>query len=114
MVVVAREREAKGRNASSCHVYITSLRHSAKRMASYVRGHWGVENGLHWCLDVSFREDQSRTRSGHAGANLGMVRRVALSLLKRAGTEGSMKARRMKAGWDDDYLLQVLQGITAK
>ena len=82
-------------------------------MAGYIRGHWGIENGLHWCLDVSFREDESRTGSGHAGANLGMLRRVAVSLLKRAGTKGSIQTRRMKAGWDDDYLLQVLQGITA-
>ena len=93
--------------------YITSLRCGAKKLAGYVRGHWGFENGLHWVLDVSFREDDSRTRAGQAAANLAMLRRVAVSLLRRAGTKGSIKARRMKAGWDDDYLLQVLQGITA-
>jgi hypothetical protein len=69
---------------------------------------------LHWVLDVAFREDESRTREGHAGANLGMLRRVALSRLKRAGTKGSIQTRRMKAAWDNDYLLKVLQGITAK
>jgi len=63
---------------------------------------------------VSFREDDSRTRSGHVAANLAMLRRVALSLLKRSGTKGSLKARRMKAGWDNDYLRQVLHGISTK
>jgi predicted transposase YbfD/YdcC len=81
---------------------------SAAELARYIRGHWSVENGLHWCLDVSFREDDSRTRVGHAGANLALVRRIALSLLKRAGTKGSIQTRRMKAAWDDDYLLKVL------
>ena len=66
---------------------------------------------MHWVLDVSFREDDSRTRAGHAAANLGLLRRVAVSLLKRAGTRGSIQTRRMKAGWDDEFLLTVLQGI---
>ena len=69
---------------------------------------------MHWCLDIAFREDQSRTRVGHAAANLALVRRVALSLLKRAGTRGSIQTRRMRAAWDDDYMLQALQGITAE
>lgn len=64
-------------------------------------------------LDVSFREDDSRTRAGHAAANLGLLRRVAVSLLKRADTKNSIRTRRLKAGWDDDYLLRVVQGITA-
>lgn len=115
VALVCRERQVRGaQNVSSSHYYLTSLRCGAKKLAGYIRGHWGIENGLHWCLDVSFREDESRSRSGHAAANLGMLRRVALSLLKRAGTKGSIKARRMKAGWDDDYLLQVLQEITGK
>jgi len=113
VVVVGREREVGGRNASTCHFYLTSLRASAAELGGYIRGHWGIENGLHWCLDIAFREDDSRARAGHAGANLGMVRRVALSLLKRADTKGSIQTRRMKAAWDDDYMLKVLQGITA-
>jgi hypothetical protein len=70
-----------------------------------------IENGLHWVLDVAFREDESRTRAGHAGANLGLPRRVAVSLLKRAGDRGSIQTRRLRAGWDDEFLLRVLQGI---
>jgi predicted transposase YbfD/YdcC len=115
VVLVCRERRVKGgTNASAARYYITSLRCGAEALAGYIRNHWGIENGLHWALDVSFREDDSRTRAGQAGANLGMLRRAAVSLLKRAGTKGSIKTRRMKAGWDDGYLLQVLQGITAE
>ena len=113
VVMVGRERVVGGKATSSAHFYITSSRHGARKLAGYIRGHWGIENGLHWCLDVAFREDESRARAGHAGANLAMVRRVALSLLKRADTKGSIQTRRMKAAWDDDYMLKVLQGITA-
>jgi predicted transposase YbfD/YdcC len=115
VALVCREREVKGqRNASTARYYLTSLRCGAAEVAGYIRNHWGIENALHWVLDVSFREDDSRTRSGHAAANLGLLRRVAVSLLRRTKTKGSIKTRRMKAGWDDDYLLQVLQGITAE
>ena len=114
VALVCRERQVKGRpNERGARYYITSLRVGAGVLAGYIRNHWGIENGLHWVLDVSFGEDDSRTRAGHAAANLGMLRRVAVSLLKRAGTKGSIKTRRMKAGWDDEYLLRVLQGITA-
>lgn len=111
VVVVGREREVAGRNASTAHYYLTSLRSSAAEMAGYVRGHWGVENGLHWCLDVSFREDANRTRDTNAGANLGMVRRVAASLLKQDAGKGSIKAKRLNAAWDLEYLGRVLQGF---
>lgn len=115
VVLVGRERQVGGAaNASTAHYYLTSLRASAEVLAGYIRNHWGIENGLHWVLDVSFREDESRTRAGHAGANLGTVRRVALSLLKRADTKGSIQTRRMKAAWDDDYMLKVLQEIECK
>ena len=68
---------------------------------------------LHWVLDVAFREDESRTQSGHAGENRSMVRRVALCLLKRPGKKGIMETRRLRASWDQEFLLQVLQGIPA-
>jgi predicted transposase YbfD/YdcC len=115
VALVCRECQVKGKkNEGAARYYITSLRVGASVLAGYIRGHWGIENGLHWVLDVAFREDDSRTRSGHAAANLGLLRRVAVSLLKRTKTKGSIKMRRMKAGWDDDYLLQVVQGITAE
>jgi predicted transposase YbfD/YdcC len=113
VVVVGREREVAGRNASTHHFYITSLRAGARTLAGLVRGHWGVENGLHWCLDVSFGEDANRTRDTNAGANLGVVRRAAASLLKQDPTRGSIKAKRLTAGWDNEYLRRVLQGFKA-
>ncbi|MBP3954200.1 ISAs1 family transposase [Gemmata sp. G18] len=115
VALVCRERSVSGARAeSTAHYYLTSLHVGADVLAGYIRNHWGIENGLHWVLDVSFREDESRARAGHAGANLGMLRRVAVSLLKCAGTKGSIQTRRMRAGWDDDYLLKVLQGINAE
>jgi predicted transposase YbfD/YdcC len=88
------------------------LRVGAAEVAGYIRNHWCIENGLHWCLDLAFREADSRARAGHAGANLGMIRRVALSLLKRTDTKGTIPTRRMKAAWDDNYLLKVLDALT--
>jgi len=86
---------------------------TAAQISGFIRSHWDVENGLHWVLDVAFREDESRTRSGPAGESLSMIRRVALCLLKRAGKKGGMETRRLRAGWDQEFLLQVLQGIPA-
>ena len=113
VVMVGRERAVGGKNTSTHHFYITSRRDSAEELAGYVRGHWGVENGLHWCLDVSFREDANRTRDANAGANLGVIRRVAVSLLKQDTAKGSIKAKRLNAALDHKYLLRVLQGSTA-
>jgi predicted transposase YbfD/YdcC len=111
VVQMGRERQVNGKNVSTVHYYLTSYAGTAAEISGFIRGHWDVENGLHWVLDVAFREDESRTRSGHAGENLSMIRRVALCLLKRAGKKGSMETRRLRAGWDQDFLLQVLQGI---
>jgi predicted transposase YbfD/YdcC len=111
VVMVGREREVGGVNTSTAHFSLSSLRTTAEVLAGYIRNHWGIENALHWCLDASFREDESRAGAGHAGANLGTVLRVALSLLKRADAKGSIQTRRMKAAWDDDYMLKVLQAI---
>jgi len=109
VVLVGREREAGGVSASTAHYYVTSLRGTAAELGRLIRRHWAVENELHWCLDVAFREDGQKT-AGHAGANLGLVRRVAASLLKQNPDKGSIKAKRLRAGWDDDFRLQVLQG----
>ena len=74
-----------------------------------IRSHWGIENKVHWVLDVVFREDQSRVRAGHAAENLGWLRRVALALLKQDGGPDSIKGKRLKAGWDNDFLEKVLR-----
>ena len=108
-----RVRESGGERAETTQYYLSSHAGSAAEMAGFVRGHWGIENGLHGVLDVVFGEDDSRVREGHAGANLAMLRRVAVSLLRRSPGKGTMPTKRLKAGWDDEFLLQVLQGITA-
>ena len=112
VVQVCRERVVGGVRTSTTHYYLTSYAGTAGELAGFVRGHWGIENGLHWVLDVAFREDQSRTRAGHAGANLGVLRRAAVSLLKQAAGRGSIQTRRLMAAWDDEFLLAVLQGIS--
>jgi predicted transposase YbfD/YdcC len=110
VVRVARRREVAGRSTTSTHYYISSHQGTASEMAGLIRGHWGIE-AMHWVLDVVFHEDQSRIKEGHAGENLALLRRVAVALLKRSPGKGSLVNKRLKAGWDDDFLLQVLQGI---
>ena len=88
--------------------FISSLRLVVKRFAGAVRGHWGIENTLHWCLDVTFREDESRLRDRHAADNVAWLKRFAISLLKQCQNKESIAMRRRMAGWNTDYLAQVL------
>ena len=88
--------------------FICSIRVSVKRFAHAVRGHWAIESTLHWCLDVTFREDESRLRNRHAANNLAWLRRFALSLLKQIDDKESIAMRRRMAGWNPEYLSQVL------
>jgi predicted transposase YbfD/YdcC len=111
VIQVGREREVKGRNSSTAHYYVSSHAGTAEELGAWIRGHWGIES-MHWVLDVAFREDDSRVRQGHAGANLAMLRKAALTLLKRAPGKRTTPTKRKKAGWDDNYLLQVLHGLT--
>ncbi len=113
VVSVLRERAANGVGTTTVHYYPSSHAGTAKAMGAFLRGHWGIENGLHWVLDVAFREDESRTSDLNAGANLAMLRRVAVSLLKRVKARGSIETRRLMAAWDDEFLLKVLQAIPA-
>jgi predicted transposase YbfD/YdcC len=89
--------------------YLSSLPVGAETFARAVRGHWGVENKLHWVLDVCFREDQSRARAGYAAENLATLRRLALNLLKRKKTKKrGIKGKQLNASWDHAYLLRLL------
>jgi len=89
--------------------YLSSLAVDVGKFARAVRGHWGVENSLHWCLDVQMGEDQSRARTGHAAENLATLRRLALNLLKRDKTKKrGLRGKQLNAGWDHDYLLHLL------
>ena len=89
--------------------HISSLPGQAQPLLATIRGHWGIENELHWCLDVAFREDDSRVRKGDGAENLAILRRLALNLLKREKTAKiGLKGKRLKAGWDNNYLIRVL------
>ena len=100
-----------GEVSSEQRFFLTSLPWDVVRFAQAVREHWGVENGLQWGLDVSFREDDCRMRQGHGAQNMAVLRHRALHLLRReSGHKRGIKARRKRAGWDRDYLFQVLTG----
>ena len=101
--LIGEHREVKSR------YYISSLPNDAKRLLEATRGHWGIENRVHWVLDIAFREDESRVRTGDAAENLATLRRMALNLLKHEITsKGGIAAKRKRAGWDEIYLLKVL------
>lgn len=92
--------------------YIASYKASAETMLNDSRSHWGVENGLHWSLDIAFREDDSRLRKDHSAQNFAALRHIALNLLKKESTlKIGIKNKRLKAGWDNNYLFKVLSGL---
>jgi predicted transposase YbfD/YdcC len=108
--MIEAERRIDGKAATlERRYYLLSLDGDVQRFATAVRGHWGIENQLHWCLDVAFAEDHCRIRSGHAPENMTLIRKIALNpLAKEASVKVGKKAKRLKAGWDNDYLLKVL------
>ena len=80
-------------------------------MVAAIRAHWAIENSLHWVLDVTFREDECRVRNRTAAQNFAMLRKIALDLIKQhSAARTSLKARRKKAAWDNEYMLQVISG----
>jgi predicted transposase YbfD/YdcC len=98
-----RTYQEKGIEKSEVRYFISSLKPYAKRMARAIRSHWGVENGLHWVLDMYFAEDRNRSRTGNAAANLALLRRWVISLLRQDITmKGSIEKKRLEAGWKDD------------
>jgi predicted transposase YbfD/YdcC len=101
-----------GKATNEVRDYISSLpvEPGAGAFAHAVRSHWGVENGCHWTLDVTFREDESRIREEHLRQNMAWLNRFSLSLLKQYPDRKSVAARRRCCGWSDDYLMQVLLG----
>lgn len=110
--VAIRERHVGAETEVASRFYIASRALSAQAFAHAVRGHWGIENQLHWQLDVTFGEDGSRLRKGHAAQNFSTLRRTALSLLKQESTcKNGIAIKRQKAGWDHHYLERVLTGV---
>lgn len=109
LCMAVRERDVNGETSTEAAYFISSLENHATTIAKSVREHWGIENGLHWCLDVAFREDQCRVRKDHAPENFGILRHMATNLLKQEKSlKGGMQTKRLKAAWDHDYLLKVL------
>ena len=92
--------------------FISSLDKNARCLLKAMRNHWGIENSLHWVLDIAFREDESRIRKENIAENFAILRHIALNLIKQEKTtKASIKGKRLKAGWDNDYLLKILSGL---
>jgi predicted transposase YbfD/YdcC len=110
LVMLRAERRIGNHRSVDMRYYISSLGNDAQVALHAARAHWGIENSLHWELDLAFREDESRVRKDHAPENFAILRHMALNLLKQEHSlKAGIKGKRHKAGWDRDYLLKVLQ-----
>jgi predicted transposase YbfD/YdcC len=108
IVMVESRRELADRTERELRFYITSLVADAKRMGETVRAHWGIENGLHWVMDMVFRDDECRIRKDHAPANFSTIKHMASNLLRRAPGKDSLRVKRKMAAWDDDFLASLI------
>mgnify|MGYP002067400094 CR=1 FL=1 len=107
--MVQSERQVNDKTTAETRFFIGSIGGDAQRFGWAVRNHWGIENGVHWCLDIAFREDESRVRDRQAANNLAVMRHIALNLLKKDTTvKGGIKTKRLVAGLDEDYLANLL------
>lgn len=111
MVLCKRSRTINGETSSETHYYITSSADDgAEKIGEAIRDHWGIENSLHWVLDIAFREDESRIRTGNAQRNLALLRKLALNVLKNDKTsKRGIKNRRLRAGWSNEYMSALLK-----
>jgi predicted transposase YbfD/YdcC len=104
-----RHHKATGKTEREIRYYITSLKPDAERLNRAIRQHWGIENKLHWVLDVGFNEDRCRKRAGHAAQNFSILNRIALNLLKQdKSSKRGIKGKRLNAAWNHPYLLKLL------
>jgi predicted transposase YbfD/YdcC len=111
IAMIEAERQLGDQTTVTRRYFISSLKGDAERLLKAVRGHWGIENKVHWVLDIAFREDDCRIRKGHGAENFAVLRHIALNLLRReTSAKRSIKGKRMKAALDEKYLLKVLVG----
>jgi len=111
LAMIVSERRIGEESEVQTHYFITSLENNAGKILNAKRSHWGVENSLHWVLDIAFNEDHSRVRKDNAPQNFAVLRHMALNLLKQEhSAKVGIKGKRLKCGWDTDYLLKVLAG----
>lgn len=112
LIRVSCERTVEEQHSQEYHYYISSLPSGdVERLLGYIRSHWSIENRLHWCLDISFSDDDRRIRSGYGAENFSRLSRIGLNLLKAEKTlKGGLQTKRLTCGWDHDYLLKVLSG----
>ena len=109
VAMVECERVSGSVSSRQRRYYISCLSADAKTMLEATRSHWGIENSMHWVLDMGFREDESRVRKGNAAENLSILRRMAMNLLRQdKSVKVGIEAKRKRAGWDENYLLKIL------
>ena len=109
-IEATRINKMTGHQESETRLYISSLEPDAEKINQSIREHWGIENSLHWVLDVSFGEDKSRKRDGNSAQNFSIINRMALNMLKNEKSKKrSVKGKRLDAGWDNDYLIKILK-----
>lgn len=111
VIKIQSTRTIRKKITTESRYYISSIRDSSpQKMLTIIRGHWGIENSLHWVLDIAFREDESRIRIGHAQENFALLRKISFNILKReTNLKIGMKGKRLNAAWDENYLLQLLK-----
>lgn len=105
---ITASREINGKTTVETRCYLLSQAFAPERFNAIVRSHWGIENGLHWVLDVVMDEDQARNRKDHGPQNLALLRKLALNLAKLEPSKGSMRGKLKQAGWDNTFLTQIL------
>jgi predicted transposase YbfD/YdcC len=112
VVKVQAKRRTFEKTTVETRYYLASLAGNAREILDSTRAHWGIENSLHWILDIAFREDDCRVRKGFGAQNLATLRHIAVNLLKQEKTaKVGVKSKRLRSGWDEDYLLKVLSGL---
>jgi len=111
IIIIESKREVKDKISFETRFYLSDLALEPKVFNQYIRNHWSIENSLHWQLDVTFREDLQKTKTGNAPENLAIIRKLSLQLLNNITDKESIKSRRKLSGWNDQYLVKVLTNI---